>query len=77
MNKPILIYDINSFPEEGILLPERMMDLFRQERVVFYDSSKGGKVPRVICMEDLKVVFHDVSKEEELKVLTGYKKKLK
>lgn len=73
-----LIYDVCSKPE-GIDL-EFIMHLFNEQNVLFYDSSKGERPSTTkinLELEDIEVEFLDVSKQENLKRLTGYKKKIK
>lgn len=73
----ILIYDINSLPDEEIgLTMEQIMHLFKQEKLVLYDGTKGN-IPVVMNVEDIEVTFVDLSKQENLKKLNGYKEKIK
>lgn len=76
-NKGVLIYDINACPDECTgLTMDKIMQLFHQENLLLYDS-RNGLEPTFIPIEDIKVNFVDLSKEEDMKKLNQYKTKLK
>lgn len=76
MKKPIVIYDINAVNQDGGLTVQKIADIFKESGWLFYDSTLGEK-PQVIDVEDLEVVYVDVSEEEGLKKWNGYKKRIK
>lgn len=60
MNKEeILIYDLKSIPENFTgLTPEYVFKIYKQERIVLWDSSNGGAEPKIIDVdEDLPHAF--------------------
>ena len=78
--KPILIYDLKSLPDVNNS-DEPMTDiitkLFEERNVVFWDSHNEGVEPKVVNMNDLEVVFTDVSTQENDDLLGIPKEKLK
>lgn len=77
MSNNILIYDIKSFPHDIGLSMEQIIQLFKEQKVVIWDSHNEGHKPEVINIEDIEVTFIDVSKQEQFKKLNNYKEKIK
>ncbi len=75
-SKGILIFDINACPTNAGLDMEKVMHLFKEHNVLFYDSHEGCE-PTFIPTKDIHVNFVDLSKEENMKKLNHYKDKLK
>lgn len=77
----VLIYDINSLPVHVGLEMDKIMQLYKEEKVVLYSSiteiGERADAPQYIPLNDIEVSFVDVSREENLKNLNGYKKRLK
>lgn len=76
MKKPILIYDICSIPDQPDMTMEFLMHIYNKHNVIFYDGNLGNE-PQIIDAMDIEVEFLDVSKQENLKKLTGYKQRIK
>jgi len=62
-----IIYDLISVPKVfGVRIDERIrvMDmLFKHEGILFYDSSQGGNIPKIIGIKSkLKIVDKDETK---------------
>lgn len=74
MKKPVLIYDLCSLPQH--IEVERIMKIYDDNNVIFYDSALGEK-PQIIDTNNIEVSYLDVSREENLKKLNGYKKRIK
>lgn len=53
MQKPILIYDLQSLPdlEKGIT-HETVFEFFEDKKIVLWDSSNEGQEPKVISAEE-------------------------
>lgn len=81
MEQPILIYDIESCPQNCGMGMEDIIRLFKEEGIVFYSSSTDTghrpDKPQVISVGEIEVEFVDVSKQEGMKRLNGYREKLK
>ena len=64
MSEPIIIYDIQSLPEydkEQIHGLTELFNKFREMKTILWDSSIGGKEPRIIDGDDFKII--DVNDE--------------
>ena len=64
--KPILMYDLKSIPHEAGLDMEMIVRIFEDERLVLWDSSKGGSEPRMLFEppEGLEIIVADLSTPE-------------
>lgn len=80
--QPVIIYDINSLPDPEIGLTfEDIVKFFRKEGVLLYvgETPEGIRTQKPIIMDamDFEVVCTDLSLQENMKKLNGYRKKLK
>ena len=48
MNNTILIYDIKSLPREDEVPFQVVLDTFRDDKIIFWSSERGGKKPEII-----------------------------
>lgn len=82
-NEPqgVLILDINSIPTHMGLDAEQVLELYQKEKIVVYSSitedGQKAEKPEFIPLKDIEVSFLDVSKQENMKKLNNYRKRLK
>lgn len=76
--EPILIYDINVFPEEHGMTWGMWGEIFDKKKIAFYDGSKcmsDTSIPRVINLTDstnqLKVL--DITEVKNQEILKQFK----
>lgn len=51
--KEVLLYDIKSFPDHYFgLTPEQVIKIYKEERIVLWDSSEGGKEPKIFLKDE-------------------------
>lgn len=48
---PILIYDITSLPINTGLTGEQIIEIYKTEKLVLWDSSNGGAQPKIVSTE--------------------------
>jgi hypothetical protein len=76
--KQILIYDINVLPQESALSVDKVMEIYQEGKIVFWDSR--GATPGMDCSpkvygspEDVPITILDINSQEGKALLKTFK----
>ena len=70
----VLVYDLQSAPKDCGMDMEKIIFLFRTEKIILYDSYYGGHIPHIIkASEDIEIQIVDVQTNKGKEIVKKYK----